>query len=360
MAQSKYPYYEFSGAVQQKSTAHIKATNEVRNVKNADFSTIIGAILRRKGTQADELDMPKLPIDAPTLGGYIARFPGVNEIWAAQNNHATTPTEAILSYWSGPNADDWTEIEDGIAINSEVNMTDDVDEVWLSSYLKSTDTIGTSFTVDSTHDVSTTRQLAYGPQARFFMEFNGSMWAADCLIDGNRYRDRLYKSSGPTGAITFIRSPQTDPYADFTLTDQVPIMTGASTPAGTVSASSYLTSYDPWHAFDGISIMSGRWITNPSGTTTGWISYDFGSGNNKVITYYSILAIGSDNAANITRAPKTWTFEGSNDGSSWTVINTQTNVSAWTAGEKRTYSTANTTSYRYYRINVSANQGATD
>lgn len=354
MAQSKYPYYEFSGAVQQKSTAHIKATNEVRNVKNADFSTIIGAILRRKGTQSSVASLPKLPIISPVLGGYIARFPGVNEIWAAQNDHATTPTESTLSYWTGPGVSDWSEIKDGLAISAEINMTDDVDEVWVSHYLLSTDTIGESFTVDSTHNVSTSRQLAYGPSARFFMEFNGSMWAADCLIGSSRYRDRLYKSSGPTGAITFIRSPQTDPAASFDIVNQVPIMTSATTPTGVVAASSTQLTNDPYKAFDSLTTSITKWL---AGATTGWLSYDFGIGNTKVITYYSIVGVPTDEGGETDRAPKTWTFEGSNNNIDWTVLNTQTNVAVWTPGLKRTYPVTNTTAYRYYRINVTLNQG---
>ncbi len=59
------------------------------------------------------------------------------------------------------------------------------------------------------------------------------------------------------------------------------------------------------------------------------------------------------------RYPKTWTFEGSNDGSSWTTLDTQTNFTAFTHNAPENFSFANTTAYSYYRINISANQGDT-
>lgn len=352
MGQSKYIYNEFSGALQQKSTTHIKKPNEVRKAKNANFSTVIGAVRRRLGAQADAATQPKLPVNTDTLAAYIARFPSATEIWAVQNNTDTSPTAAILQYWSGPGVTAWTNIYTGLTANSEVNITDDNDEVWIAAYDAATDTIQPSFTVDASHNRSTTRQLAYGPSARFFIPFAGSMWAADVLINGNRYRDRIYKSSGPTGAVTFIRSPQTDPAASYTLTDQVPVMTSNSAPVGAALASTEANaSNQAWQAFNNNS--SDKWTAN---ATTGTLRYDFTSAYAKVITHYSILAI-NPGATDMTIAPGSWTFQGSNDGSTWTTLDTQTSVATWAAGEKRTYKTANTTSYRYYRINITANKG---
>ena len=58
------------------------------------------------------------------------------------------------------------------------------------------------------------------------------------------------------------------------------------------------------------------------------------------------------------RAPKSWTLQGSNDGSSWTTIDTQTNFTAWGGGNVFTgFSFSNTTAYSYYRWHVTANGG---
>jgi hypothetical protein len=69
---------------------------------------------------------------------------------------------------------------------------------------------------------------------------------------------------------------------------------------------------------------------------------------------YRIVARSGD----VTGSPKDWTFEGSNDGSSWTTIDTITNQTGWTANLERTYTPSNVvTAYTYYRMNITATQG---
>lgn len=215
MAQSKYSYQEFSGALQLRSTTHIRKPNEVRGAKNTDFWAVLGAMQRRKGAQATKASMPKLPLDTRPLGAHIAHFSNIDEIWAAQDDVEDTPTKGVLYRFTGPAADDWAVIDptDGgiadLVAGSEVNMEDDLDEVWVSSYNKANDTIGDPFTVDSSHDPSTQRHLEFAPKGRFYIEFNGAMWAADVLVGSDRYKDRLYKSSGPTGVFAYVRSSTT-------------------------------------------------------------------------------------------------------------------------------------------------------
>jgi len=122
---------------------------------------------------------------------------------------------------------------------------------------------------------------------------------------------------------------------------------------GVAAASSYYTignsSYPPDGAFDGTGVN--QWQT-PVSTTTGWISYDLGAGITRKVIKYKITAPG-------TTAPKNWTFEGSNNNSSWTTLDTRTNSTGWASPETRTFTFSNTTGYRYYRLNVSANDGGT-
>lgn len=210
MAQLKYPYHEFSGALQQKTTTHIKKPNEVVAVKNVDFSYILGAMVRRKGAQGSEYNLPKLPHNSPPLGAFIARFSDAVEIWAVQNDlEESPPHPATLYRWTGPSPTDWTSIIGGIAQTAEVNMIDDLDEILVSIYDPFFDQVHTPFTVNSSHNVSQTRQLDFAPKGRFFIEFNGSMWAANVEIDAVRYPDRLYKSSGPMGVFAFVRAETT-------------------------------------------------------------------------------------------------------------------------------------------------------
>lgn len=349
----QYPYtYPAFATLQQKSTVYTKKDTDVRNVKNVDFSTKVGGARRRLGAQGSVLFLPKLAQNTGVLGAFIAHFPDSQELWAVQNNSAGSPTAAILQYWTGSA---WSAIKSDIQETTEVNLTDDNDEVWVSVYDPAADTIYPSFTVNEAHSVSTTRQLFDGPDARFFMEFGGDMWAFDCLIDGTRYRNRAYQSSGPTGSITFSRAPQTDVPADFDLVNQVPVMTSNTAPTGVAAASNEASaSFAAWKAFDGINTGTDEWST--SGAASGTLSYDLGSGNAKVITYYAIMGVAQGETG-VGLGPKTWTFEGSNNGSSWTVLDTETAVPNWAQGEERTYSTTNTTSYRYYRLNITLNQG---
>ncbi len=86
---------------------------------------------------------------------------------------------------------------------------------------------------------------------------------------------------------------------------------------------------------------------------TGWLQYDFGENNAQVVKRYTI------NSADIAdRDPKDWTFLGSQDGSNWTTLDSQSNQSFEYRMQLNTYNLANTTAYRYYRLDITANNGA--
>jgi len=60
------------------------------------------------------------------------------------------------------------------------------------------------------------------------------------------------------------------------------------------------------------------------------------------------------------RDPKTWQFQGSNDGSSWTTLDTRTNTTFPKRLTQYKFSFANTAAFGYFRLLVTANNGATD
>lgn len=95
------------------------------------------------------------------------------------------------------------------------------------------------------------------------------------------------------------------------------------------------------------------WLgTNPAS----WHKIDIGSGAEKTLQGYIILVNSVPEAA---RAPKDWTLEGSNNNSTWDTLDTRTNQTSWGSGEWRAY-TCNSptgTAYRYYRVNITANNG---
>ncbi|MBQ6136953.1 MAG: discoidin domain-containing protein, partial [Kiritimatiellae bacterium] len=60
------------------------------------------------------------------------------------------------------------------------------------------------------------------------------------------------------------------------------------------------------------------------------------------------------------RAPRTWTFSGSNDGAIWTELDSETET-GWSGNpESRYYEFVNTTRYRYYKFDATALNGGTD
>lgn len=132
----------------------------------------------------------------------------------------------------------------------------------------------------------------------------------------------------------------------------IPIMTSNTVPSGIASASNFLTDDPPWEAFDGIfNTGTEVWTTNAN-VTTGWLAYEFSEP--KIISKYSIY--GKIN--NPTQSPRNWTFEGSNDGVTWIVLDTRTNQTTWTNNVPNEYEISNTTQYKRYRINITANNGS--
>lgn len=117
----------------------------------------------------------------------------------------------------------------------------------------------------------------------------------------------------------------------------------------TITASESFATTPPYSA--AYSYANG-WLTNGSALPQWWkIQLPLAL----ICNAYALVPWFADNYPG--RALKTWTFEGSNDGSSWTTLDTQTNYTAWaTASTPTRFSFTNTTAYLYYRVNISAVQ----
>jgi hypothetical protein len=131
-------------------------------------------------------------------------------------------------------------------------------------------------------------------------------------------------------------------------------MTGNSAPSPYVaSASSNFSGFDPYHAFDGALGSGQYWIGTGSGVD--YLQLDIGVGNSHILGIYTILA---NTIPEPLRCPKNWTMQGSNDGTTWSTVDTQTNQTAWGSGESREFACATTTTaYRYFRLSITANNG---
>lgn len=130
-------------------------------------------------------------------------------------------------------------------------------------------------------------------------------------------------------------------------TDQIPDMTSNTAPSGVASAISELdASHSAWKAMDDENASEICWHSN-SGAIPGWLKYQFATA--KVISQYAITA--RNNAA--TQMPKTWKLQGSNNGTGWTDLDSQTNLT-FTQAEKKTFQFSNSTAYLYYRLYITA------
>jgi len=178
---------------------------------------------------------------------------------------------------------------------------------------------------------------------------------------GNYFSDGTYldKTYSPVsdGGLTYTDGSLTlsKPTTTFG-SNAIPLMTSNTAPSGTVAYSSQnaAAAYNGFHAFDRNTYANGGWAPADAASLPQWISYQFPVA--KIVSSYKVSSLNIQP----TWAPNTWTFEGSNNGSSWTVIDTQTGQTGWTStGETRTYviPTASMGTYTHYKFNVSAING---
>jgi len=136
--------------------------------------------------------------------------------------------------------------------------------------------------------------------------------------------------------------------------DITPNMTSNTTPApyAVATSSEYGSGWTGYLAFDGIIDNTHRWA---SSTLPAWIRFDFGAA--KTIRRYAITGMVDSSVVN--QNPKIWTFEGSNNATNWTVLDTQTDIINWSLGETKIFDITNDNSYRYYRLNITDANGQT-
>ncbi len=88
--------------------------------------------------------------------------------------------------------------------------------------------------------------------------------------------------------------------------------------------------------------------------TTGWLAYQFPGTTSHVVTSYSVTSANDVP----TRDPSAWQLQGSNDGAAWSPIDQQSAQVFATRRQTNPYSCGNTTAYRWYRLLITANTGA--
>ncbi|HTF06964.1 MAG TPA: ThuA domain-containing protein, partial [Asanoa sp.] len=91
-----------------------------------------------------------------------------------------------------------------------------------------------------------------------------------------------------------------------------------------------------------------KWLVR---TNTGWAQGKLAAPT--VVNRYALTSANDFPG----RDPKNWKLQGSNDGQSWTDLDTRTNEVFPQRFQTRQFSFTNTTAYQYYRLDISANSG---
>jgi predicted alpha-1,2-mannosidase len=100
-------------------------------------------------------------------------------------------------------------------------------------------------------------------------------------------------------------------------------------------------------AFDGD--KGTKWLVF---ATTGWIQAQLKQ--SQTVTNYAITSANDEPG----RDPADWTLEGSNDGTTWTAVDTQAGQTFATRGQTRSWTVQDPKPYLYYRLDVTRNGGA--
>ena len=129
--------------------------------------------------------------------------------------------------------------------------------------------------------------------------------------------------------------------------------------SGTASASSTYGPNSPAAAFPGgTGYPTQGWGSNVDpNTTPQWLEYDFGVGVTPTLTGYSLFRSSTQSGgwgSGTNNSPSAWTFQGSNNNSTWTTLDTRSSQSINADDPPTFYSFSNSTGYRYYRINITA------
>lgn len=194
--------FDFSGGPQSATSWLLRKSNEIENSRNARFGTEIGSMIGRPGvTQYGD---PFSSVGKPALGGITAQFrEGAKRLVAVENDAGTATKVRTQDTSTGA----WTDVIADLPADATVYFTYYLNEIYVSGHGPD----GTPFqprNINSSLNVSTTRNLLNCPYPHYFIEFKGVLYAANVLIGSTRYPDRVYKASGPTSAVTFVKGDQ--------------------------------------------------------------------------------------------------------------------------------------------------------
>jgi hypothetical protein len=177
-----------------------------------------------------------------------------------------------------------------------------------------------------------------GPYANVATGITGSSYTDTKVKNGTTY---YYTVAASNSAGTSVDSPEDS------ATPALPLLNVAS--GGTANDSANLPTKAA-SAFD--RNPATPWLYSG---VAGWLQYDLGPNAAHLLKRYTVTS--SNDVA--PRDPKDWQFQGSNDGTAWTTLDTQSNQAFSERYQLKAYDVVSPAEYRYYRLNITANNGDT-
>lgn len=164
-------------------------------------------------------------------------------------------------------------------------------------------------------------------------------------ISGDSYTDKSV-ANGTTYYYTVAATNAAGTGSDSAEDGATPVHASVNLATGGTASDSANNPVNAGQAFDGNS--GTEWFYKG---VSGWLSYDLG--HKELVQRYTISV--DDKEA--SRDPKDWQFQGSNDGLTWTTLDTQARQVFAERFKPNSYVIAKPAAYRYYRINITANNG---
>jgi hypothetical protein len=210
--------------------------------------------------------------------------------------------------------------------------------------------LGNTYTVDR---VRTTWETALGKNYQIQVSDDASSWTTLRTITNNAALVNDYGGLSASGRYVRINGTARGTMWGYSIYNLEVFGSLTTTVDITNLGGPVSAQYNDSPANEGIA----RLVDNSSATkyltfhNAGWVQYQ-APGQYKV-TSYSITS-GNDAPE---RDPLNWTLQGSNNGTSWTTIDTRSAEDFPNRLQRRVFSFTNTTAYSYYRFNLTNNSG---
>lgn len=194
-----FPQMDLSGAVQAATSHLLRKRNEVVNAKNANFNKKIGSATRRDGY---EKVARTIEAGNDSLWAGVYKFGSNSKVIVGINN--TANTAATLRVMD--TADYWTTILSS-AVNTRYQCDNFYDEYYVAG-CSDANQYQPLTNIDSTLVPSTSRNVYLAPACKYIADFQGTLYAMNCQVNGVTYKNRVYPSSPAIGPVTFIQTDQ--------------------------------------------------------------------------------------------------------------------------------------------------------